>query len=132
MQDRPDLAELLESVRHFLEEEILPAAEDPRLRFRTRVAANVLAIAGRELSLGPALLEAELERLRALLPDVDPVAAAPREAVERLNGELARRIREGELDASPGGPVWDHLRRTAVEKLRIANPGYLRRAGERG
>ena len=122
MQDRPDLVELLESVRHFLETEALPALPDARLRFRARVAANVLSVAARERVLETDLLAAERIRLSNLLSMSDGT-------VGELNLELSRRIRAGEIDATPGSAVWKHLRATAVEKLRIANPGYLKRIG---
>jgi len=122
MQDRPDLGELLESVKRFLEEEIVAATDDQRIRFRARVAANLLSIAGRELSLDPQLDGAERTRLEGLLGRAG--------SASELNEELVRRIRAGEIDAGPGTPVWDHVRKTAVEKLRIANPAYLKRAGE--
>ncbi|RTI21442.1 DUF6285 domain-containing protein, partial [Thermus scotoductus] len=55
MRDRPTAAELLQAVGEFLERELLPALEDPRLRFQTLVALNALGIARRELALGEAL-----------------------------------------------------------------------------
>jgi hypothetical protein len=45
MADRPTAAELVEAVTEFLAEEVLPAATDHRLKFRTLVALNALAIA---------------------------------------------------------------------------------------
>jgi Domain of unknown function (DUF6285) len=47
--DRPTPIELAEAVREFLEREILPTVDDHRLRFRTLVAINGLAILRREL-----------------------------------------------------------------------------------
>lgn len=46
--DRPTAGELADAVRGFLEAEILPTLEDPRLRFRTLVAMNALGIVERE------------------------------------------------------------------------------------
>jgi hypothetical protein len=142
MQDPPSLVELLESVRHFLEKEAAPAAADARARFRTLVAANVLAVAAREAAGEDALLEEESRRLELLL---GPAAATPgagegeggtggalRARVQAANDLLARRIRAGEIDAGPGSPVWEHLRQTVLEKLRVANPGYLERASRGG
>ena len=122
MQDDPDLLELISSVRRFLEEEVVPGVGDARLRFRARVAANLLAIVSREIGEAEGLLAGERERLQRLLGTGET-------AVGALNAELERRIRAGEIDSGPGGPVWDHLRLTAIEKLRIANPAYLRRVG---
>ena len=47
MSDRPTAAELIEAVSEFLSTEVLPAAPDHRLKFRTLVALNALAIAQR-------------------------------------------------------------------------------------
>lgn len=100
MSDRPSAAELVEATREFLEREVLPAASDGRLRFRTLVAINALGIAQRELA------SAEDEVL------------SPAEAAE-----LARRIRAGDV---PEGAL-ALLKRDVAAKLRIANPGYLDR-----
>jgi hypothetical protein len=137
MQDPPDLAELLESVRCFLETEVVPAAPDARLRFRALVAANVLAVAGREKALEEELLKAEEGRLWILLgPGRETGRIAMglddlRARVAAQNAELARRIRAGAINAAPGSPVWAHLRQTVIEKLRIANPQYLERLSGR-
>ena len=137
MQDRPDLKELIESVRRFLEEEVIPVAGDPRLRFRARVAANVLAVAARERELEETLLREERRRLAVVLATGDAAASGPeppvsaadlRREVEALNGELARRIRAGTIAAGPGSPAWEHVRKTAAEKLLVANPARLRRS----
>ena len=66
-QDRgiPTSAELVEAVRLFLEEEVLPAAEG-KLRFHARVAINVLAGVERDLVQGPAYHEAHTARLAEL------------------------------------------------------------------
>ncbi len=55
--DRPTPTELLEAVREFLAGEILPLLDDHRLRFRTLVAMNALAIAQRQLDAGDRGLE---------------------------------------------------------------------------
>lgn len=128
MQDRPDVGELLEAVRAFLEGQVVPALDGTR-RFHARVAANVLAIVGRELAQEATLLRAEWTRLGELLgvsaarvPDSD---AALRAAVRELNGVLAARIREGAADDGPwGAAVLAHLRATTAERLAIANPRY--------
>ena|SRR2546428_1006152 len=135
MQDRPDLVELLDSVRHFLETELVPTVSDARLRFRARVAANVLSVAARERALEADLLVAERLRLRELLGKGDaapPPVEKLRSEVEELNKDLAQRIRDDQIDSSPGTAAWKHLRATVVEKLLIANPAYLKRVGEHG
>ena len=66
VQDRPNARELLESVRLFLEKDVVPALDGPA-RFHARVAANVLAIVGRELESEEPDLVAEWTRLATLL-----------------------------------------------------------------
>jgi hypothetical protein len=128
MQDRPDARELLEAVRGFLEEQVVPALEGTR-QFHARVAANVLAIVGRELALGDAGLRSEWRRLGTLLgrtmTDEPADAGALREAVRGLNTTLAERIRAGEAEREPWrSQVLAHLRAAADDRLVIANPRY--------
>jgi Domain of unknown function (DUF6285) len=126
MQDRPHAAELAEAVREFIETEILPGIDDPRLRFRALVAANGLGILERELMIGPPLVRQEVESLARLLDREGPVpddVEALRQWASDLNRELARRIRAGE---APGGTL-AHLLATVADKLRIASPRYLAR-----
>lgn len=99
--DRPTPQELAEAVREFLEREILPTLDDHRLKFRTLVAINGLAIAERELQ----------------------ASAEPREA----DWELARRIRAGDV---PEDAV-ALLKEQVAQKLRVSNPRALERYGER-
>ena len=49
---RPTASELLEAVRGYLTDQVMPATEG-QLAFHARVAANVLAIVARELEVGP-------------------------------------------------------------------------------
>jgi Domain of unknown function (DUF6285) len=100
MPDRPTALELIEAVSEFLSAEVLPTANDHRLKFRTLVALNALGIATRELTTSNKLLLAE-----------DEVAA------------LAQRIRAGDVpeDALP------LLKEHVAEKLRVSNPAYLER-----
>ena len=131
MQDDPDARSLVSSVQQFLESEVLPVTTDQRLRFRVRIAANVLAIVERELELGRELEDAELRRLRALMGKAGGMSIGDEKSqLLELNEELARRILDKEIEAQPGSAVWQHLRRTVVEALTVANPGYLQRIGE--
>lgn len=97
--DRPAPAELVEAVREFLEQEILPGLDDPRLRFRTLVAMNALGIAVRELSTED---------------------AGPNEVERRA---LAQQIRAGQV---PEGTL-ALLKKQVAAKLRVASPRYLER-----
>ena len=128
MQDRPDAGELLQAVRAFLEEQVVPALDGTR-QFHARVAANVLGIVGRELALGDEALRAEWRRLGALLgepsSDIPESGGALADAVRERNAALAARIRSGDADAEPlRAEVLAHLRATSAERLAIANPRY--------
>jgi hypothetical protein len=117
-QDRPTAVELLESVRGFLTDEVVPVL-DGQTAFHARVAAAVLGIVERELMLGPQADAAEHRRLQRLLGPGD----TDDQDLRTRNAELARRLRGGELDGRRDEVV-AHLRATVEDKLRIANPRY--------
>lgn len=109
VHDRPSARELVEAVREFLERDVLPSAAG-RVRFHTRVAVNALAIAEREMDLGPVHEAAHRERLAGLgFPDDAALAAA---------------IRDGRLD-DRHTEVRAALLTAVRAKLEVANPGYL-------
>ena len=127
MQDRPSAIELLDAARDFLESEVIPALEG-RKQFHARVAANVLAIVGRELALESGHLEAEWRRLDELLGEAPFPAdrGALGKAIGARTEALCESIRRGEADAGERRrAVFDHVRRTVREKLAIANPKLL-------
>ena len=103
------MALLLEAVREFLAGDVMAATEG-RVRFHSRVAANVVAIVERELVLGPGQAVALAARLHAL-----GVAS---------EAELAAAIRSGSLDERYD-EVAAAVRATVLDKLAVANPGYL-------
>ena len=126
MQDRPSAAELAQAVREFIETEVLPGIDDPRLRFRTLVAANGLGMLEREIAIGPPLVRREVGSLARLLGNTAPLPDDLEELRRRaadLNQELAQRIRAGE---APEGTL-GHLVATVEDKLRVASPRYLER-----
>ncbi|MDT7665037.1 MAG: hypothetical protein QOD04_4593 [Pseudonocardiales bacterium] len=108
--DRPSVDELLAAAGGFLTAEVVNGDADPRLRFHARVAANALAIARRELRVGPAQAAAHAERLAGL-----------RCADDRA---LVAAIRDGSLDAR-WDDVLDTVRALTTAKLTVANPRYL-------
>lgn len=114
--DEPDLhgaptaAQLLEAVREWLERDVMTDA-NARTAFNARVAANVLSIVERELELGPGQRAAHRLRLADLGCADD--------------AELARRIRSGEFDDRLD-EVSRIVHEAVVDKLRVANPKYLR------
>ena len=107
--DVPTAQQLVESVREWLEREVLTGTTG-RMQFQARVAVNVLAMVERELEIGLGQAEAQAARLAEL--------------GARDEADLARMIRSGEVDADPMRVrelVWASVR----DKLSVANPKYL-------
>lgn len=129
MQDRPTMSELLQAVVHLLDEELVPNLTGSR-QFYSRVAANVLRIAMRELEHEDVQLAAEWERLnQLLLPSERPATRTElREAIRRRTEDLCQRIRQGDADTgSYRQQVLTHVRETVQEKLIVSNPQWLNR-----
>lgn len=97
MSDRPTARELAAAVREFLETEVLPLLDDPRMRFRTLVAMNALSIVERE--------------------------SPPPEPPTDEEWELARRIRAGDVRDDDLVALSHRVR----QRLLVASPGYLER-----
>ncbi|HJM51965.1 MAG TPA: DUF6285 domain-containing protein [Alphaproteobacteria bacterium] len=112
--DLPDAVELLTLVQKFLRLPISPthAAEHA---YHSRVASNVLKIVERDITEAPAMAAAAAERLAAILEQGGDLA--------KLNAELARRLRRGEIDIERAD-LKAHLRQTARDKVALVNPKY--------
>ncbi|HVY47413.1 MAG TPA: DUF6285 domain-containing protein [Minicystis sp.] len=127
MQNRPDKTALLEAVARFLATEVKPAVADPNLAFRVLVAANLAAVVAAEVATEEAQENAEIERLRELVP-VAPApfagAAARKQALLDANRELVRRIDAGELDAAGRRRATDHVMLTLRGELFAQSPKF--------
>lgn len=129
MHDRPTPPELLAATRTFLEKELLPSLTDPRLRFQTLIAANVLAIVERELNTEEADLRAEWQMLDLPAPAPDNRDDL-RQQVRAAEQALCHRIRTGDFDApEPRQALLQRLRQLVEQKLAIANPGQAGKPG---
>ena len=109
LHDAPSIAQIVEAVREWLERDVMTSTEG-RLQFHTRVAVNMLSMVERELAVGAEQVAAHSARLARLGVADD--------------AELARKIREGELDDrldEVRALVWASVR----DKLSVANPKYL-------
>jgi len=106
--DAPTAQQLIESVREWLERDVLGETSG-RLNFHARVAINVLAMVERELELGPQQAAAHAARLAALGFADD--------------AELAAAIRAGDVDDSE--ELREAIHASVLDKLRVANPKYL-------
>lgn len=130
MQNRPDMKELIEAVQVFFQGTVAPLLTDPRAKFQGLIANNVLEILKREIELGEGHSREEWQSLCVLLGEKgspEPRTVHDLEAeILRLNTELSRRIRAGDLDSGPARQAArDHIRAAVTAKLKITNPGYL-------
>jgi hypothetical protein len=118
------------AVAQFLQSDIKPAIKDPALAFRVLIAANLATTIATELWAEDSLFQGVLDRLRALLPDVHlgdldlHRADARREALARLNGALARRIRENALDPESRKRAFDAVKANLRDALAVTNPRF--------
>jgi hypothetical protein len=131
MQQRPNKSELLLAVAQFLQEDVRPTLQNPGLAFRVLIAANLAHTIAAELWAEDALAEGEIERLRALLPDVDvgtrsdlARSAGRREALTRLNRALAERIRSGTLDEEGRARAFRAVMANLRDTLLVSNPRF--------
>lgn len=109
--DEPTAADLIEAVRSYLADDLLPRSTGAD-RWTLRVAANALAIAGREVTRAPEHQAAHQNRMEAL-----GVADET---------ELSQKIRSGDLDTR-WSEVHASVLATVADKLDVANPGYADR-----
>lgn len=109
--------DLISIVREFLEKDILPDSNlSDDKRFNIRVALNLLATAERELRLGPTANSSEAVRLAGFVGSEG--------SLEEKNRRLARAIRERTV-AIDDVRLFDHLRQTITDALRINNPKWI-------
>jgi hypothetical protein len=113
--DRPTANELIASAAEHLAVNVRPALGGHG-GFEALIAANLLAIALRELELAPELRAADERDLAGLLGRKGPL--------EELEARMVDEIREGKLDNQ--AEVVAVLRASARRRLRIANPEYVR------
>ena len=108
--DRPTATELLEALREWMERDLLPAVEG-RLQFHTRVAINMVEIVAREIESGAAQEISHADVLQDLGATTD--------------AELAAAIKNGDYDSDLLS-LLTSLRPVIEDKVRVANPKYLR------
>jgi len=105
-------AELLDAVRQFLRQEVLPELDGFKA-YNARVAANALGIVAREISLGGGLALLD-ERIAAQL-GLDPQAAP-------VPVQVARALRDGTLAVDER--LLCYLKERTLLSLAIDNPKY--------
>ncbi len=109
LHGRPTAEELLQAVREFLTEQVMPSTEG-NLSFFARVASNVIAMVERELVLGP---QQDQQRATSL-----------REFAVGSERELAASIRSGGFSENRVA-LLELLADGVLSSLRVARPTYL-------
>ena len=123
MQDRPTAAEILATIGEYLQQDVLPLVEGA-VRYRTLVAANLVALLGREIDAGVGATETERADLVALL-GIAGVEGAQERRVEDLSAILqARLVAAGPLDGEFLQASREVLERSVRDKLATNKPGY--------
>ncbi|MEE4026027.1 phosphotransferase family protein [Gordonia sp. PKS22-38] len=109
----PTMLDLLDSVSGFLHDEVAPdSGVSSQVKFRTRVAGNVLATVRRQLLVGERQAEASRRRLSAL-----GVGSS---------AELADALRRGSLSATDEN-VRSVVAAEVIDRLTVANPRHMSR-----
>ncbi|MGH9019029.1 MAG: phosphotransferase family protein [Acidimicrobiales bacterium] len=108
VHDAPTAVDLLEAVREFLVWDVMEGT-DGRLRFHARVAANVVAMVGRQVALGPGQDADHATRLSALAMEDDAALA----------GAIRGRALDDRMDE-----VRSTVTAAVAAKLAVAHPGY--------
>ena len=120
MKVEPMAADLLDIARATIIAQIAPALPEPQ-RYAALMAANALAIAGRELA-APDTTAAEIGRIAALLADWTP-PGDDRAALGEGTARLAARIRAGRYDEGEARLLLlEHLRESTRARLAVSNP----------
>lgn len=113
MIENPRADELVEAVARWIDS-VRPGLP-PRDAFLARVAANVLSVVKRELTLGPPAEASATARLADLLGHGGSLA--------ELNAELCAKLRDGQMDRDTPG-LLAALKANIVEQIAIDQPNY--------
>ncbi len=120
-RNRPTTAELIEAVTEFLATEVDPEVTAPDVKFRLRVARNVLDIVARECRTGLEHDRREEIALQELLGQ--EFLGKKTSDLSHLNEALCERLRRGDFDnrLEEALPVLTDI---TMDKLSIDNPRF--------
>ncbi len=116
MQTAPSMTELLEAVKHFIDETASPQLSG-HANFHARVASNVLSVVLREMEQGANAQADEVDRLQSILQNESEQTA------DALNTALCKAIAAGKLSVQTPR-LLQHLKTTAIAQLKIDQPHY--------
>ena len=107
----PSATELLQAVRKFMREELVPELDSFK-SYNTRVAASALGIVARQIE-----RQEKIEQL-----DREAMGALGLEGSHQLQRELSLRLKSCEIDFS--NELFDYLRQRTMLQLSVDNPKY--------
>jgi hypothetical protein len=137
MYDRPDIYQLLDAVRGYLQRVIVPMLQTDRKQYyQALVALNVLGIIEREMQMSVEHLNAEWARLNFAQNVSTPLPAEigeARAALAERNRKLCEEIGAGRYDYSPQrSALFEHLLVTTRAQLEVSNPKFLQALAAEG
>ncbi len=116
MSDLGATAGLLEAARTVLRERIMPSL-DADGRYEAAMVANAIAIAIRDLQLGPAARAQEGALLASFYDSPDATLG-------ELRSRLCRDLRAGDFELARATELRALLEQVADDRLAISNPSY--------
>lgn len=115
--DYPSGEQLCAAIDGFLRDRLLPAIDDPSLKYGLRVCLHSLGIVQRQLAQGEAVTARERDGLQRLLGNTEE------QALRTLRRSLCALIARGEVDIGDRRLLWA-LQDIAAAKLAVDNPKY--------
>lgn len=113
--NQPKVSQLCEALRDFLEQEVTPAVDDSGLKYKLKIAMNVLGIIARESELGD-----QFQRLERI--ELGEYLGADG-GNDELNQNLLKHIQSADLSAIDD-KLLAALAQITVAKMAIDNPRY--------
>lgn len=122
---QPNVSQLCDALQGFLTTEVAPAVDDDAIKYKLKIAMNVLGIIARESELGENFRQLEHSALNEYLGDDPESLGVESTAPERtdINQRLLDHIRSGDI-ASRQDNLLATLERITVAKMAIDNPRY--------
>ena len=130
MLDQPNISQLLQAVRGYLQNEVVPANQvDGKQPEAALLAIRILSMVEREIQMDADHLKAEWARLNFVQNTTPTIPADSNEAKAALterNRKLCEEITAGRYDYAPArAALFEHLLMTTRAQLEVANPDFL-------
>ncbi|MBW2939810.1 DUF6285 domain-containing protein [Zhongshania aquimaris] len=113
--NKPNISQLCDALQSFLETELAPAVSDSALKYKLKIAGNVLGIIARESELGEEFKRLESDQLNTLLGDDGSEG--------NQNQRLIKLINSADI-LSQEDDILAALERITLAKMAIDNPRY--------